>query len=311
MLRRREFPVGKLTPLGSARSAGKFVEFNGERLPIRELGPDSFEGVDVALFSAGAGVSREWAPRAVAAGAVVIDNSSAFRQEPGVPLVIPEINAADVAGHRGILAVPNCTTIVTLMALGPLHRAFGLKRLLAASYQAASGAGARGITELREQTEAVTAGRLVPAPEVFAHPIAFNVLPQVDVFLANGYTKEEVKMQLETRKILHLPELRVSCTCVRVPVYRAHSVAVQAEFERPVDLAAARRVLESAPGLDLVDDPGRKLYPTPLAAAGRDHCQVGRLRLDTALDNGLALWVVGDQLLKGAALNAVQIAELL
>ncbi len=311
MLRRREFPVGELTLLGSARSAGATREFGGERIAIRELGPDSFAGVDVALFSAGAGVSREWAPRAVAAGAVVVDNSSAFRQDPDVPLVIPEINAADAAGHRGILANPNCTTAVTLMALGPLHRAFGLKRLLASSYQAASGAGARGITELRAQTEAATAGRPAPAPEVFAHPIAFNVLPQVDAFLENGYTKEEVKLQNETRKILHLPALRVSCTCVRVPVYRAHSVAVQAEFERPVSVVEARRALAAAPGLDVVDDPANKLYPTPLAVAGRDHCQVGRLRLDTALDNGLAMWIVGDQLLKGAALNAVQIAELI
>ena len=287
------------------------MEFNGERIPIRELGPESFAGVDLALFSAGAGVSREWAPRAVAAGAVVVDNSSAFRQDPAVPLVIPEINPEDAADHRGILANPNCTTAVTLMALGPLHRAFGLKRLLAASYQAVSGAGARGITELRDQAAAVLAGQPVPAPAIFSHPIAFNVVPQVDVFLADGYTKEEAKLMHETRKILHLPTLRVSCTCVRVPVYRAHSVAVQADFEHPVDLAEARRVLANAPGLDLVDDPERKHYPTPLAAAGRDHCQVGRLRLDTALDNGLALWVVGDQLLKGAALNAVQIAELL
>lgn len=310
MLARRRFPVKNLRLLGSERSAGKKVRWQDETFVIELLGPDSFAGLDLALFSAGASVSREFAPRAVAAGAVVVDNSSAFRMDDAVPLVIPEINPDDARQHRGIVANPNCTTAVALMALAPLHRAFGLKRIFAASYQAVSGSGARAIEELREQVSALEAGR--PAPvSVYPHQIAFNVLPQVDGFLENGYTKEEMKMQNEARRILHLPELRASVTCVRVPVYRAHSVAVQAEFERLVSLETARAALDSAPGLKVVDDPARSQYPLPLACAGQDDCQVGRLRLDCALDNGLAFWVAGDQLLKGAALNAVQIAELL
>ena len=227
-----------------------------------------------------------------------------------VPLVIPEINGADAAGHRGIIANPNCTTAVTLMALAPLHRAFGVKRVFASSYQAVSGTGARAIEELRVQVAAVSAGQPV-TPGIYPHQIAFNVLPQVDVFLEDGYTKEEMKMQYEGRRILHLPDFRASVTCVRVPVYRAHSVAVSAEFDRTVSLEAARAALAAAPGLKVVDDPARHRYPMPLDAAGRDDCEVGRLRLDCALENGLAFWVSGDQLLKGAALNTVQIAELL
>ncbi len=310
VLARRRFPVKNLRLLGSERSAGKKVHWQDETFVIEPLGPDSFVGVDLALFSAGASVSREFAPRAVAAGAVVVDNSSAFRMDDAVPLVIPEINPNDARQHRGIIANPNCTTAVALMALAPLHRAFGLKRVFAASYQAVSGSGARAIEELRAQVSALEAGQ--PASvAVYPHQIAFNVLPQVDAFLENGYTKEEMKMQNEARRILHLPGLRASVTCVRVPVYRAHSVAVQAEFERPVSLDATRAALGAAPGLKVVDDPTRSEYPLPLACAGRDDCQVGRLRLDCALDNGLAFWVAGDQLLKGAALNAVQIAELL
>jgi aspartate-semialdehyde dehydrogenase len=310
VLLRRNFPLASLRLLGSARSAGQKLDFNGETLPIELLQSGSFAGIDLALFSAGAAVAREFAPLAVAAGAVVIDNSSAFRMDEDVPLVIPEINGADAHHHRGILANPNCTTAVALMALAPLHRAFGVHRVFAASYQAVSGSGARAIEELRAQVEAVAAGR--PAiPEIYPHQIAFNVLPQVDTFLTNGYTREEMKMQLEGRRILHLPHFRASVTCVRVPVYRAHSVAVSAEFERPVSLAVAREALAGQPGLRMVDDPARNLYPMPLHCAGQDDCEVGRLRLDCALDNGLAFWVAGDQLLKGAALNAVQIAELL
>ena len=227
-----------------------------------------------------------------------------------VPLIIPEINSDDVRAHRGIIANPNCTTAVALMALYPLHRAFGLRRVFASSYQAVSGSGARAIEELKQQVEANVRGHEAIA-EVYPHPIAFNVLPHVDSFLENGYTKEEMKMQNEGRKIMHLPEFRASVTCVRVPVYRAHSVALSAEFERPVSVEAAREVLAKAPGIDLIDEPISNRYPTPLDAAGKDNCQVGRIRLDCALENGLALWVVGDQLLKGAALNAVQIAELL
>ncbi|MBA2744250.1 MAG: aspartate-semialdehyde dehydrogenase, partial [Chthoniobacterales bacterium] len=245
-----------------------------------------------------------------AAGAVVIDNSSAFRMEPDVPLVIPEINGDDARDHRGIIANPNCTTAVSLMALYPLHLAFGVRRVFASSYQAVSGSGSRAIAELKRQVAEGNANTPARA-EVYPHPIAFNVLPHVDSFLKTGYTKEEMKMQMEGRRIMHLPDFRASVTCVRVPVYRAHSVAISAEFERPVSLHEAREVLRQAPGLDLVDEPAHNRYPMPITAAGRDNCQVGRLRLDCAFENGLAFWVSGDQLLKGAALNAVQIAELL
>jgi aspartate-semialdehyde dehydrogenase len=310
VLARRNFPLASVRLLGSARSAGQKIGFQAESLSIELLQSGAFAGIDLALFSAGASVSREYAPLAVAAGAVVVDNSSAFRMDEAVPLIIPEINGADAAGHQGILANPNCTTAVALMALAPLHRAFGVRRVFAASYQAVSGSGARAIEELRAQVAAVAAGR--PAiPETYPHQIAFNVLPQVDTFLPDGYTREEMKMQFEGRRILHLPEFRASVTCVRVPVYRAHSVAMSAEFERPVSLAAARSALAEQPGLRVVDDPARNLYPMPLHCAGRDDCEVGRLRLDCAFENGLAFWVAGDQLLKGAALNAVQIAELL
>jgi len=309
VLERRNFPVGKLKLLASARSAGKTLKFKGETVTVEELRTDSFEGVDVALFSAGGGISREFAPAAVKAGAVVVDNSSAFRMDPNVPLVIPEINGADVRDHQGIIANPNCTTAITLMALYPLHRAFGVKRVIASSYQAVSGTGAQAIEELRQQVDALVKGQPVEK-KVYPHQIAFNVLPHVDSFLDTGYTKEEMKMQNEARRIMHHSDLKASVTCVRVPVYRAHSVAVNAEFERPVSLEEARDVLAKAPGLQLVDDPANNVYPLPLYVAGQDDCQVGRLRLDCALDNGLAFWVVGDQLLKGAALNAVQIAEL-
>ena len=310
VLARRHFPVRALRMLGSERSAGKTTKFRGATVPIELLTEDSFHGIDIALFSAGASISRQFAPAAVRAGAVVVDNSSAFRLDEDVPLVVPEINGADVALHKGIIANPNCTTAITLMALAPLHRAFGVKRVFASSYQAVSGSGAKAIDELRTQVQAIVAGQGAVA-SVYPHPIAFNVLPHVDSFLENGYTKEEMKMQNEGRRILHLPNFRASVTCVRVPVYRAHSVAVSAEFERPVSLEEARTVLASAPGLRLVDNPARQQYPMPLTSAGRDDCEVGRVRLDCALENGLAFWVAGDQLLKGAALNAVQIAELL
>jgi len=230
--------------------------------------------------------------------------------DPDVPLVVPEINGEDAKQHRGLIANPNCTTAVALMAIYPLHRAFGIRRVFAASYQAVSGSGARAIDELQKQAEAVGKDRQ-PPPRVYPHPIAFNVLPHVDVFLESGYTKEEMKMQNEGRKIMHLPEFCASVTCVRVPVYRAHSVAVSAEFDKKVSVEQAREVLAKAPGLELVDEPQKNRYPMPLNVAGKDNCEVGRVRLDCALENGLAFWVSGDQLLKGAALNAVQIAELL
>lgn len=307
-LERRQFPLRELTLLASHRSAGKTLPYAGGNLTVKELTRDAFRGIDIALFSAGGSISREFAPLAAQAGCVVVDNSSAFRMDNAVPLVIPEINAADVRAHKGIIANPNCTTAITLMALYPLHQAFGCKRIFASSYQAVSGTGAKAIEELRRQVGQVVAGQPV-TKEVYPHQIAFNVLPHVDSFLPTGYTKEEMKMENEGRKIMHHPAFRASITCVRVPVYRAHSVAVSAEFEKPVTVEAARAVLRQAPGLDVVDDPAANTYPMPLFTAERDNCQVGRLRLDCALDNGLCFWVSGDQLLKGAALNAVQIAE--
>ena len=310
VLERRNFPVADLRLLASPRSFGKRLKFRGEEVAVAALEEDSFSGIDLAFFSAGAGTARAFAPSAQRAGAIVIDNSAAFRMDDGVPLVIPEINPEDTRNHHGIIANPNCTAAVALMALFPLHRAFGLRRVFAASYQAVSGTGARAIVELQRQVEANVRGETAPN-EVYPHPIAFNVLPQVDSFLENGYTKEEMKLQNEGRKMMHLPEFRASVTCVRVPVFRAHSVALSAEFAQPVSVVEARAVLTNAPGIDLVDEPEEHRYPTPLAVAGKDNCQVGRLRKDCALENGLALWVAGDQLLKGAALNAVQIAELL
>lgn len=307
-LEKRNFPVGKLTLLASARSVGRRLKFKGVEHIVTELTRDSFKGIDIALFSAGGSISREYAPIAAAAGCVVVDNSSAFRMDDSVPLVVPEINPGDVKLHKGILANPNCTTAITLMALYPLHQAFGVRRVIASSYQAVSGTGAKAVEELERQVREYVAGTPV-TKEVYPHQIAFNVLPHVDSFLSTGYTKEEMKMENEGRKIMHHPGFRASVTCVRVPVFRAHSVAVSAEFEKPVTLEAARAVLAKAPGLDVVDDPADKSYPMPLDVSGKYNCAVGRLRLDCALDNGLCFWVAGDQLLKGAALNAVQIAE--
>jgi len=307
-LEKRHFPVGQLTLLASARSVGKKLTFRGEEITVKELTKDSFAGIEIALFSAGGSISKEFGPIAAKAGCVVVDNSSAFRMDPQVPLVVPEINGADVREHKGIIANPNCTTAITLMALYPLHQAFGCKRIFAASYQAVSGTGAKAITELERQVDQIVHGQPVTR-EVYPHQIAFNVLPHVDSFLPSGYTKEEMKMENEGRKIMHHPNFHASVTCVRVPVYRAHSVAVNAEFEKPVTVDAARAVLRNAPGLQVVDDPARNQYPLPLYLTEQYDCAVGRLRKDCAFDNGLAFWVAGDQLLKGAALNAVQIAE--
>jgi aspartate-semialdehyde dehydrogenase len=299
-----------LTLLASARSVGKTLKYKGQEIAVKELTKDAFAGIDIALFSAGGNISREFGPIAAAAGCVVVDNSSAFRMDPKVPLVVPEINAGDVKLHQGIIANPNCTTAVSLMALYPLHQAFHVTRIFASSYQAVSGTGAKAIEELRNQVQQIVRGETVTR-EVYPHQIAFNVLPQVDSFLESGYTKEEMKMENEGRKIMHHPKFKASVTCVRVPVFRAHSVAVSAEFEKPVTLEAARKAFAGAKGLDVVDDPSSKRYPLALDVAGKDNCAVGRLRLDCAMDNGLAFWVAGDQLLKGAALNAVQIAECL
>jgi aspartate-semialdehyde dehydrogenase len=318
VLERRSFPVASLRAIGSARSAGKSVRFRDDSIPVEELTNSSFDKIDIVFFSAGGEVSRKYVPIACQADAIAIDNSSVFRMEPHVPLVIPEINPEDVRSHRGLIANPNCTTAVALMALYPLHRVFGVRRVFAASYQAVSGSGARAIEELKRQVERAGQDResssgpgSATQATVYPHPIAFNVLPHVDSFLESGYTKEEMKFQNEGRKIMHLPEFRASVTCVRVPVYRAHSVAISAEFERPVSVEEARELLAKAPGLELVDEPQSNRYPMPLSVAEKDNCQVGRVRVDCAFENGLSFWVSGDQLLKGAALNAVQIAELL
>ena len=310
-LEQRQFPVGNLTLLASARSAGKMMKNRGQEVIVQELTHDSFRGVDIALFSAGGRISLEFGPTAAAAGAVVIDNSSAFRMDADVPLVVPEINpeAAKIR-PRGIIANPNCTTIISLMALAPLHQAFGLRSIIASTYQAVSGSGAQGIVELEEQMKAIHAGEPVTL-KVYPRQIAFNVIPQVDAFTENGYTKEELKMLNEGRKIMNLPDLRVSCTCVRVPVFRSHSVAITALFDRPVEAAAARAAYAGKAGVKVVDDIANQVFPVPLDTTGKDDCLVGRIRQNLVFENALDLWVVGDQVRKGAALNAVQIAEIL
>jgi aspartate-semialdehyde dehydrogenase len=310
ILEERKFPVSRLRLFASERSAGRRLRFQEEEVPVEPLAADAFRGIDFALFSAGASRSREFAPAAARAGAVVIDNSSAFRMDPEVPLVVPEINPEAAFRHQGIIANPNCTTIVMLMPLKPLHDHARVKRVVATSYQAVSGAGAKAIEELRGQVTAWVKGEPLRA-EVFPHQIAFNVLPHVDAFLENGYTREEMKLVHETRKILGDETIQVSPTAVRVPVFRAHAVAVNVETERPVSVATARELFAAFPGLRVLDDPSRLEYPMPLTAAGTDDCYVGRIRQDLSRENTLNFWAVGDQLRKGAALNAVQIAELL
>jgi aspartate-semialdehyde dehydrogenase len=308
VLEERNFPVRGLRLLASERSAGTTLAFRGERVRVEAMTERSFEGIDLALFSCGGERSRAFAPAAVSAGAVVVDNSSAFRMDPRVPLVVPEINGHAIAEHQGILAVPNCTTIVMLMALKPLYDLSRVRRVVATSFQAASGAGAKAMAELEAQVRGWAEGREVPA-SVLPHPLAFNVIPHIDSFLPNGYTKEEVKLLNETRKILGDPEIRVTGTTVRVPVLRAHAVAVNAETERKVTAAEARAAFAAFPGLRVVDDPERRAYPMPRDLAGRDECAVGRIREDESHDRALNFFVVGDQLRKGAALDAVQIAE--
>jgi aspartate-semialdehyde dehydrogenase len=310
LLEDRGFPVGSLRLFASARSVGRNVAFRGRALTVEEARPGVFGGVDVAFFAAGGPVTRALAPDAVRAGCLVIDKSSALRMDPTVPLVIPEINPAALRRHQGIIANPNCSTAVALMGVWPLHQRFGLRRLILSTYQSVTGAGTEGARELEAQVAAQARGAPLVA-KVFSRPIAYNVIPQVDAFGPNGYTGEETKMMLESRKIMDLPDLPVSATCVRVPVVRAHSVSVNAEFERPVSVAEAREAIAAFPGAQLVDDPSRLEYPTPLDFSRKVKCGVGRLRLDTALPNGLAFWVSGDNLWKGAALNAVQVAELL
>jgi aspartate-semialdehyde dehydrogenase len=310
ILEERKFPVKDLRVFASERSVGKAVIFQGETIRVEKLDREAFKGVEIALFSAGSAQSREFAPLAVKAGAVVVDKSSAFRMDPKVPLVVPEVNAHAVKGHAGIVACPNCTSIVTVMPLKPLHDAGRLRRVIATSYQAVSGAGVNGVEELRAQTLAWARGEAM-VPRYFAHQIAFNVIPQVDTFGDNGYTGEEMKLVNEVRKILETPDLPVSPTTVRVPVFTAHSVAVNVETEVPLGVARAREAFAAFPGLTLWDEPAEQRYPMPVHVEGQDDCFVGRVRLDLTTPNGLNFWVVGDQLRKGAALNGVQIAELL
>ena len=311
-LEKRNFPVANLKLLASARSAGKTMKFKGEDIVIEELTPASFKGVDIALFSAGSDISKEYRKAVVDAGAVMIDNSSAFRMEDDVPLVIPEVNPEDVKKHNGVIANPNCSTIIMLVAVAPLHRVKKLKRLVAATYQATSGAGQKGMEELILQTRQLLANEPI-SPKAFAHRIGFNLIPHIDNFLDNGYTKEELKMLNESRKMLHDDSIKVSCTCVRVPVMRAHSEALNLEFAEEITPEEARAILSTAPGVKLVDDPANKLYPMPIDATEMYDVLVGRIRQDVSRDDkrGLDIFVSGDQVLKGAALNAVQIAEIL
>ncbi len=310
ILEERKFPVRELRAFASARSSGKTVTFKGEAVRVEAVGPGAFKGVDVALFSAGSAQSKEYAPQAVKAGAVVVDKSNAFRMDPQVPLVVPEINAHAVRGHRGIVACPNCTSIVTVMPLKPLHDAGRLRRVVATSFQAVSGAGVNGVDELRTQTLAWARGEAI-TPKFFQHQIAFNVIPHIDTFGADGYTGEETKLVNELRKILELPDLLVSPTTVRVPVFTTHSVSVNAETEVKIGRERAREVFAGFPGLKLWDEPAENRYPMPVVVEGQDDCYVGRVREDLTRPNGLNFWVVGDQLRKGAALNGIQIAELL
>ena len=310
LLDERKFPVKALRVFASERSAGKTVTFKSETIRVEKAGPESFKGVDIALFSAGSAQSKELAPLAVKAGAVVIDKSSAFRMDPTVPLVVPEVNAHALAGHRGIVACPNCTTIVTVMPLKPLHDAGRLRRVIATSYQAVSGAGVNGVEELRSQTLAWARGEAM-TPRYFAHRIAFNVIPHIDTFDDRGYSGEEMKLVHEVRKILGAPELAISPTTVRVPVFTAHSVAVNAETEVALGPERARELFAGFPGLTLWDEPAQNRYPMPVTVEGQDDCFVGRIRQDLTSPNAINFWVVGDQLRKGAALNGIQIAELL
>ena len=308
VLEERKFPVIRLVPLASTRSAGGTVTFEGKEVPIEVLMKDSFVGVDIALFSAGAELSREFAPIAVKAGAVVIDNSAAWRMTPEVPLVVPEVNAHDIQWHKGIIANPNCSTIQMVVALKPLHDQARIKRIVVTTFQSVSGTGKEAMDELMAECQDLLSFKSA-SPKVYPYQIAFNCLPQIDDFLPSGYTKEEMKMVHETRKIMGDQSIHVTATTVRVPVYVGHSEAVNIETERKLSANEARALLSTAPGVLLYDDPAHKIYPMPLEVAGKDEVYVGRVREDESIANGLNLWVVADNLRKGAALNAVQIAE--
>jgi aspartate-semialdehyde dehydrogenase len=310
ILEERKFPVRELRAFASERSVGKTVSFKGEAVTVQKIEAAAFKGVDIAICAAGTAQSKEYSPMIARAGAVVVDKSNAFRMDPKVPLVVPEINAHAVRQHQGIVASPNCTTIVTVMPLKPLHDAARLRRVVASSYQSVSGAGVNGIEDLRQQTLAWARGEAM-VPKHFAHQIAFNLIPAIDAFRPDGYTGEEIKLVNETRKILEAPDLLIAPTTVRVPVFTCHSVAVNAETDVKVTPERARELWSRFPGLKVWDDPAEQRYPMPIAVEGQDDCWVGRIREDLSHPRGLSFWVVGDQLRKGAATNAVQIAELL
>ena len=318
ILEERKFPVKNIRMLASERSEGKRLKFAGKSYPVEILSHGSFKGIDIVLASAGASRSLEFLPSAVKAGAVCVDNSSAFRMDKEVPLVVPEVNPEKIKEHKGIIANPNCSTIQMVVALWPIHKAAKIKRIVVTTFQSVSGAGQKKIIELWEQSKTFTSGRAhlnVPyssrkiMPVEFPHPIAFNLIPQIDVFLENGYTKEEMKMVNETRKIMGDPSIQVNATCVRVPVFFAHSESVNIETEKHITAASARKLLSKAEGVRVVDDPENKSYPMPIDAEGRDDTFVGRIRQDESVKNGLSMWVVSDNIRKGAALNAIQIAE--
>ena len=310
ILAERNFPVGKLIPLASARSAGKTLKFRGEDVTIQEARDEAFQGVDIVLGAAENDIAQRFAPAIVKAGAVFVDNSSAFRLDPNVPLIVPEINPQDVKNHHGIISNPNCSTIITVTAVNALNAISPIKAMTASTYQAVSGAGAGGPIELMNEVQALGHGESYE-PKVFSHQIAFNLIPQIGGEQFEGYTSEEMKMQNEGRKIMHLPELKVSCTCVRVPVVRSHSISVSLHFDKHVSVEQARAAIAKAPGCKLVDDLAKKQYPMPLDTSDQDLVFVGRIRPDLTDDNGLCLWCCGDQVRKGAATNAIQIAELL
>jgi aspartate-semialdehyde dehydrogenase len=310
ILAEREFPIESVRMLASSRSAGKKIEFKGKTYPVEQLKQDSFDRVDIALFSAGADRSKQFAPAAVAAGAVVVDNSSAFRMDADVPLVVPEINPQDIATHKGIIANPNCSTIIGILPVWPLHKANPVKRMVVSTYQAASGAGMAAMLELQNQARELLAGQS-PTCKIFKYQVAFNLFSHDSDIGPDGYNKEETKMVQETRKIFHCPDIAITCTCVRVPVLRAHSESINLEFASPITADEVRDLLSTAPGVSIIDDRQNNRFPMPLDATGEDDVFVGRIRQDESVpDNrGINIWVVGDQLRKGAALNAVQIAE--
>jgi aspartate-semialdehyde dehydrogenase len=310
ILGERDFPVHTLRLLASERSKGKIVKCRGKDCEIEVLNENSFEGIDIAFFSAGASISKQYVEYAIKSGSVVIDNSSAFRMDENVPLVVPEVNGQDAFKHQGLIANTNCTTIIMVVALKPLYDYAKIKRVIVSSYQAASGAGARALDEMLKQVECYVNEKPLEV-KYFAHQLLFNVIPHIDKFMENGYTREEMKMVNETRKIMGDSEMLVSATCVRVPVETAHSESVTVEMERPVSVSKARELFEKAKGITVVDDPANNMYPMPLFTAGKDNCYVGRIRKDLAFENGITFWVSGDQLRKGAALNGMQIAELL